>query len=107
MLNVLFLFNLRFVQFYHGVRAVRPAIDAVLFLEHRSVFCLGGGDRREEDVSIISVKENEREEEEFYERGGRSSSTTSREHYFKSRFSIALKFVVVVCARSTYALLRK
>ena len=94
------------MQFYHGVRAVRPAVYAVLFLEHRSVFCLGGGDRRE-DISIVSVKENEREEEEFYERGGRSSSTTRREHYFNSRFSIALKFVVVVCARSNSALLRE
>jgi hypothetical protein len=79
------------VQFYHGVRAVRPAVYAVLFLEHRSVFCLGGGDRRE-DISIISVKENQREEEED-KRGGaspRSFATRTREHLFNSRF-IALR----------------
>lgn len=79
------------MQFYHGVRAVRPAVYAVLFLEHRSVFCLGGGDRRE-DISIISVKENEREEEED-KRGGaspRSFATRTREHLFNLRF-IALR----------------
>ena len=79
------------MQFYHGVRAVRPAVYAVLFLEHRPVFCLGGGDRRE-DISIISVKENEREEEED-KRGGaspRSFATRTREHLFNLRF-IALR----------------
>ena len=79
------------MQFYHGVRAVRPAVYAVLFLEHRSVFCLGGGDRRE-DISIISVKENQREEEED-KRGGaspRSFATRTREHLFNLRF-IALR----------------
>ena len=93
LLNVLFLFNLRFVQFYHGVRAVRPAVYAVLFLEHRSVFYLGGGDPRREDISIISVKENQREEEEG-KRGGaspRSFATRTREHLFFNVRFIALR----------------
>jgi hypothetical protein len=30
--NVLFLLDFRLVQLHHGVRAVRPAIDAVLLL---------------------------------------------------------------------------
>ena len=94
------------MQFYHGVRAVRPAVYAVLFLEHRSVFCLGGGGdfHRREDifVSMISVKENEREEEEFYERGGaspRSFATRTREHLFNLRF-IALR---VCCCVVNYS----
>lgn len=78
------------MQFHHGVRAVRPAIDAVLFLEHRSVFCLGGGGdfHRREDIFVSALKENGREEEE-YKRGAsppRSFATRTREHYFNSRF---------------------
>ena len=39
--DALFLFDLRLVQSHDRVRAVRPAVDAVLFLQQRFIFRLG------------------------------------------------------------------
>ena len=108
--DALFLFDLRLVQSHDRVRAVRPAVDAVLFLQQRFIFRLGrvDGSRSEDDerrttrdtvarenTSSSSNEASSREKKNFF-----ASSSSSLLHQ-----SVVQKVLVVSLSLGPKALL--